>query len=159
MYSSYCNGSRYRMPDGEEKQRKQKKKFEYVNECAFLLFRIVYQNDIVYFTDDMFKEVNTLPNGTSIEVHNVVPRERSRTLYTRPTTTRPVRKERRPSVPQMMATNPLYEESSPIYSCLHNPSDLRSLNSHPQGSPPPPIPPASNNRGNELQFDIPPQVI
>ncbi len=115
--------------------------------------------DVVYFTgDDVFKE-DTLPNGTSIEVHNMVPRERSRTLYTRPTTTRHTRKERRPSVPQMMATNPLYEGSSPIYSCLQNPSDLRSLTTLPQESPPPPLPPTGNNRGNELQLDIPPQVI
>ena len=57
-----------------------------------------------------------------------------------------LKRERRHSVPRVMATNPLYEGTSTLYSYLPDPKDLKQLNEKPQ------------SKSDCLQ-DIPPQVV
>ena len=57
-----------------------------------------------------------------------------------------LKRERRHSVPRVMATNPLYEGTSTLYSYLPDPKDLKQLNEKPQ-------------RKSDCLQDIPPQVV
>ena len=82
------------------------------------------------------------------------PRGRSRTLFSRPNCTlKEIRKERRPSVPQIMATNPIYEGNSELYSYLPDSDELRSLENRGRSQTI-----ANDAVAHELYFEIPPQV-
>ena len=72
--------------------------------------------------------VSVVSNTAESEDVPPLPRERSVTMFSNSRCTiRPLKRERRPTVPTAMATNPFYEGTSPLYACVPDARDLRSL--------------------------------
>ena len=85
-------------------------------------------------------EVQSIPTASSN-------RDRARSIPS--TTIKPCKKERKTSVPQMMATNPLYEGTGALYAYLPDTGDLKVLAEHPS---------EPNGDAINMTLVIPPQV-
>lgn len=85
-----------------------------------------------------------------IEVQSISTSSNNRGKAVSSTTIKPCKKERKTSVPHMMATNPLYEGTGALYAYLPDTGDLKGLAEHPN---------EPNDDATNMTLVIPPQVI